>query len=117
MQSLLFGGVSWCPPGSRFAAPAYQQVAPAARALFLDIESARVKLFGRRPHEGRATGTGAGVRKAAEDETARWGEGWRHTPRYGDLNTDCLCVEPTRPMVLPCGSFADRSGEMGRSVS
>jgi hypothetical protein len=49
--------------------------------------SAHVKLFGRRPHEGRATGTGAGVRKAAEDETARWGEGWRHTPRYGDLNT------------------------------
>ena len=34
--------------------------------------SARVKLFGRRPHEGLATRTGAGVRKAAEDETARW---------------------------------------------
>ena len=34
--------------------------------------SAPVKLFGRRPHEGLATRTGAGVRKAAEDETARW---------------------------------------------
>src|SRR5262252_1094646 len=32
--------------------------------------SVYVKLFGRRPHLGRATGTGAGVRKAAGDETA-----------------------------------------------
>src|SRR5205085_11463757 len=30
-----------------------------------------VKLFGRRPHEGRAIRTVAGVRKAARDETAR----------------------------------------------
>src|ERR1700756_1057829 len=33
--------------------------------------SAHVKLFGRRPHEGLAPRTGAGVRKAARDETAR----------------------------------------------
>jgi hypothetical protein len=31
-----------------------------------------VKLFGRRPHVGRPTPTGAGVRKAARDETTRW---------------------------------------------
>ena len=33
--------------------------------------SAPVKLFGRRPHEGLAPRTAAGVRKAARDETAR----------------------------------------------
>src|SRR5438270_9669859 len=32
------------------------------------LRSAHVKLFGRRPHEGRAPRTGAGVRKAARDE-------------------------------------------------
>jgi len=40
--------------------------------LSLDVESAPVKLFGRRPPVGRATRAGAGVRKAARDETARW---------------------------------------------
>jgi len=39
------------------------------------------------PIEGLTPGTGAGVRKAAEDETARWGGRWCNTPRYGDLDT------------------------------
>ena len=43
-----------------------------AKVLFAAVhESGYVKLFGRRPHEGIAPRTGAGVRKAARDETAR----------------------------------------------
>jgi len=46
--------------------------------------STDVKLFGRRPQQGLATRTGAGVRKAAADETARClGRGVPHAPLWG----------------------------------
>jgi len=52
--------------------------------------SVYVKLFGRRPHLGRATRTGAGVRKAAEDETALGG-----TPTWPTITN-----EIARPQVM-----------------
>src|SRR6516162_2308227 len=74
--------------------------------------SVYVKLFGRRPDRGLATGTGAGVRKAAADETARCSSRVSpHTPRYGDLPTgsDVLKARatPSRPRV---GRPADKAG-------
>ena len=69
--------------------------------------SAPVKLFGRRPHRGLATRTGAGVRKAAADETARCSRRVSpHTPRYGDLPTgsDVLKARATDAITAKCGS-------------
>jgi len=54
--------------------------------------SAHVKLFGRRPHEGLATRTGAGVRKAARDETARClGRGCATRPAMGICTPPAIC--------------------------
>src|SRR5437867_2026181 len=57
------------------------------------LTAAFVNLFGPRPREGLATRTGAGVRKAARDETARNGTGSRSgLCRFACRTADMSCA-------------------------